>query len=134
MASLDALKLYCDNENVYNILMPYTTSFSHIVYSLIDIGVNYYGWNEKELKEYLDKMGLDSDYTSYYYQISVSEPALFSRYGIGLVSHLKLREKAKETLGDKFDYISYHDTILKNGDLPFNILEGAIEEYILANK
>ena len=133
MASLDALKLYCDNENVYNILMPYTTSFSHIVYSLIDIGVNYYGWNEKELKEYLDKMGLDSDYTSYYYQISVSEPTLFSRYGIGLVSHLKLREMAKEKLNDKFDYISYHDTILKNGDLPFNILEGAVEEYILAN-
>ena len=134
MADLDALRMLCDDEDVYNGLMLYTTTFSHIICSLVDISVNYYGYDIDDLEDFFDEIGLDNSYASYYYDVAVDMPTLFSRYAVGLVSHLTLRDKAKDALGDKFDYISYHDTILKNGPLPFNILEGAVDEYIEANK
>ena len=82
----------------------------------------------------MDQMGLDSDYAEELYEYVISMPAIYSRYGVGFVTFYNLREKAKEELGDKFDYVSFSDTILKNGPLPFNILEGAVNEYIDENK
>ena len=40
----------------------------------------------------------------------------------------------QKEMGDKFDYVSYHEALLKNGPLPFNILEGAVKEYISENQ
>ena len=30
------------------------------------------------------------------------------------------------------DYLAYHDALMKNGPLPFNILQTAVDEYIAA--
>ena len=47
---------------------------------------------------------------------------------------VELREKAKTALGDKFDIRQFHDTVLKNGALPLDVLEQMVDEYIAKAK
>ena len=136
LAAFDALELldYPDSEMFKCAMVESTILNAHVVYSIIDMAVNYMGYDLDATKDLMDQMGLDSDYAEELYEYVISMPAIYSRYGAGFVTFYNLREKAKEELGDKFDYVSFSDTILKNGPLPFNILEGAVNEYIDENK
>ena len=136
LAAFDALELldYPDSEMFKCAMVESTILNAHVVYSIIDMAVNYMGYDLDATKDLMDQMGLDSDYAEELYEYVISMPAIYCRYGVGFVTFYNLREKAKEELGDKFDYVSFSDTILKNGPLPFNILEGAVNEYIDENK
>ena len=136
LAGMDALELIdWPNENYIKCAKFDSTTLScHVLYSIFDIAINYYGYSLEQFKTLMENLSINTDYADFFYDCLVSMPGVYARYGVGFVSHYNLREKAKEALGDKFNYVSYSDAILKNGPLPFNILEGAVEEYIDANK
>ena len=50
-------------------------------------------------------------------------PAQATGYKIGMLTILKLREKCKQALKEKFDIKEFHEIILTNGPIPLNILE-----------
>lgn len=135
LAAYDALEML-DIPNEYKGIarIDSITFNSHILYSIIDLGVNYFGWNVKTLAKKLDNLMLDSSMAQDLYDTVVAMPGVFVRYGVGFVSHLNLRKKAMDELGDKFDFVAYDRAIIENGPLPFAILEGAVEDYINENK
>ncbi len=49
---------------------------------------------------------------------------------MGELTILRLRKKAEEGLGEKFDIRDFHDVILKNGSIPLWLLEQQIDAYI----
>jgi len=51
-------------------------------------------------------------------------------YKIGELTIKRLRKKAEEALGDKFDIRQFHEAILKNGSVPLGILEEEVDRYI----
>jgi uncharacterized protein (DUF885 family) len=53
---------------------------------------------------------------------------------IGKLKIMELREKAKNALGDKFDYRGFHDEILKDGPVPMTLLEQKIDNWIALNQ
>ena len=57
-------------------------------------------------------------------------PSQATSYKIGMLEIIKLREKAKQALGDKFDIREYHDVVLKNGAVPLNVLADFVDDYI----
>ncbi len=136
LASLDAFEmLNFPDENMITCAKIDSMTFnSHIILSIIDIAVNYMGYDLDALKDLMEEMNLSTDYAEDYYKTVISMPGVFSRYGVGFIKHYNIRENAKEELGDNFDYIAYSDAILKNGELPFVLLEGAVQEYIDENK
>ncbi len=136
LAAIDALELldYPNSEMIKCVMVDSTVLNAHVIYSIIDIAVNYMGYDLDATKDLMNQMGLASEYAEDLYKAVISMPGVYSRYGVGFVTHYNLRENAKKELGDKFDYVSYSDAILKNGTLPFNILEGAVNEYIDENK
>ena len=135
LAAYDALEML-DIPNEYKgIARIYSITFnSHILYSIIDLGVNYFGWNVKTLAKKLDNLMLDSSMAQDLYDTVVAMPGVFVRYGVGFVNHINLRKKAMDELGDKFDFVAYDKAIIENGPLPFAILEGVVENYINENK
>lgn len=135
LAAYDALEML-DIPNEYKGIarIDSITFNSHILYSIIDLGVNYFGWNVKTLARKLDNLMLDSSMAQDLYDTVVAMPGVFVRYGVGFVSHLNLRKKAMDELGDKFDFVAYDRAIIENGPLPFAILEGVVEDYINENK
>jgi uncharacterized protein (DUF885 family) len=46
----------------------------------------------------------------------------------------KLRDEARAALGDKFDYRTFHDTVLGGGSLPIPVLEAKVHRWIDAQK
>jgi uncharacterized protein (DUF885 family) len=43
---------------------------------------------------------------------------------------LELRQKAMDSLGDKFDLRDFHDVVLQDGGVPLDILERMVDDYI----
>lgn len=55
-------------------------------------------------------------------------------YKIGMLKILELREKARTTLGDKFDIRGFHDEILKYGPLPLNVVERHVDAWVASKQ
>ena len=101
------------------------------------MGVNYFGWTAKDISKYFEEESMlfnfsESD-ANYFRNFLIEMPGTYCSYGIGSSNFMTLCQETQNKMGDRFDFASYHDALLKNGPLPFNILEGAVEEYISAH-
>jgi uncharacterized protein (DUF885 family) len=47
---------------------------------------------------------------------------------------LRLRERARQQLGAKFDLRAFHDAVLDHGALPLDVLEANINQWIASQK
>ena len=57
-------------------------------------------------------------------------PAQATSYYVGFLKLLELRQKAMDSLGDKFDLKAFHRAVLVNGSVPLSILEQIVDTYI----
>jgi uncharacterized protein (DUF885 family) len=57
-------------------------------------------------------------------------PGQACSYMVGKLTWLRLREKARTTLGPKYDIRQFHDAGLLAGNMPLTALEGVIDGYI----
>ena len=111
-------------------------AYYFFVYSIIDIGVNYYGWSAKDIVNHFKDdqvFSFDNSSASSIRDLLIEMPGVYCSYGLGCSSFITLCEDTKTAMGDRFDYVSYHDALMKNGPLPFNILQTAVDEYIAAH-
>lgn len=108
-------------------------AYYFFLYSIIDIGVNYYGWSAKDIVNHFKDdpaMNIDNSSATYLRNILIEMPGVYCSYGIGCSNFMTMCEDTKAKMGDKFSYQSYHETLMKNGPLPFHILQTAVDEYI----
>lgn len=135
LAAMDAIDMLNIDDGYKAVAKLNSITFnSHLLLSIVDLGVNYFGWDVNTIGNKLEKLFLDKAIAQPLYDMVVAMPGTFVRYGVGYVSHLNLRKKAMDELGDKFDFVAYDKAIIENGPLPFAILEGVVEEYINENK
>ena len=64
----------------------------------------------------------------------IAWPGQALAYKLGQLEILKLREEARQKLGDKFDLRSFHDEIVGNGPLPLEVLRQQMESWIAAQQ
>ena len=57
-------------------------------------------------------------------------PSQATAYKVGMLKILALREKAKKSLGDKFDIRQFHKVLLSNGSVPLDVLEKLVDRWI----
>jgi uncharacterized protein (DUF885 family) len=55
-------------------------------------------------------------------------------YKLGQLEILRLRQKAQDELGKKYDVRAFHDEILNAGALPLNLLEQRLDAWIAQQK
>ena len=55
----------------------------------------------------------------------VAWPGQACSYKVGELTILRLRERARTELGDRFDIRAFHEEVLMNGGLPLGVLEQA---------
>lgn len=73
----------------------------------------------------LNEAGIQSETDRY-----IVWPAQALAYKIGQLTILKLREDARQALGDKFSIAAFHDEVLGAGALPLDVLEKRMKEWI----
>lgn len=102
---------------------------------VVDTGMHAKKWSrEQAVRYYIDKLG-DPDAAA----ITEVErycvwPGQACGYMVGKLTLLRLREKAKMALGNRFDVRKFHDTALLCGALPLTVLESVINAAIAGKK
>ena len=64
----------------------------------------------------------------------IAIPSQATAYKIGALTIQRLRKKAQDELGPKFDIRDFHAQILGSGALPLAILEKKVDAWIAAKK
>lgn len=105
--------------------------------ALMDIGVNYDGWDRATFKAEIQKLfgdGLSDEDIDEQYNLFVETPTNYLQYYLNGFMFEDLQERAESSLGDKYDAAAFHDVILSTGPAPFAIIEKQVDKYIEANK
>ena len=91
---------------------------------VVDTGLHAMKWTRQQAIDY----GLLPSEVERY----VVVPGQACSYKIGMIRFLKLREKARAALGDKFELKEFHNAVLRAGTVPLAVLETVVDDYIAA--
>ena len=98
-------------------------SINLCIYSLLDIGIHYQGWNDSAAARFLSAFGItDPDVTEEVYQYIVETPGNYLKYYGGYLNFLDLKEAVREEEGDDFNLKDFHKRVLEAGPVQFPVL------------
>jgi len=102
---------------------------------VVDTGIHAMGWTRDQAVEYMSKnTALSLHEINTEVDRYISWPGQALSYKIGEIKIRELREKAKNSLGNKFDIRDFHEVILSQGTVTLSILEQRINNYINKTK
>jgi uncharacterized protein (DUF885 family) len=99
---------------------------------VVDTGVHAKRWSRDQMIDYfhkytaMDEPNIQTEVDRY-----IGWPGQALAYKLGQLEILKLRDEARQRLGDKFDIRAFHDEVLGNGPLPLDVLQSEVENWIL---
>lgn len=102
---------------------------------VLDTGVHYKHWTRQQMSDFFhahpptSEPDMQAETDRY-----VAWPGQALGYMLGQQTILKLREKARTELGDKFDIKAFHDVILGNGAMPLDLMSDLVEKWIAKTK
>ncbi|WP_446742801.1 DUF885 domain-containing protein [Silvibacterium acidisoli] len=101
---------------------------------VVDTGIHEKGWTREQVVEQLRTTGIDEPEVQSETDRYIAWPGQALSYKLGQLTILKLRARAKEQLGSKFDIRTFNDEILSGGVLPLDVLEARVDKWIAGQK
>jgi uncharacterized protein (DUF885 family) len=100
---------------------------------VVDTGIHHRRWTREEAIDYMRaNTGMAESDVIAEIERYIVMPGQATAYKVGMMKILELRQKAKDSLGERFDLRDFHDVVLKNGAVPLDILERIVDDYIEA--
>ena len=102
---------------------------------VVDSGLHYKRWSRETAIKYVEDNSADAPggivkaierYIIY--------PGQATAYMVGRLKISELRDKVQKALGKKFDIRGFHDTVLKSGPVPLDVLEEQVDAWIASRK
>lgn len=120
---------------------PYS-NFGRLTYEMwraarlvVDTGMHAQGWSREQAIEFMaSNTALSLHNVTTEIDRYITWPGQALSYKIGELTIKRLRAKAEQALGDKFDIRIFHDAVLENGSVPMSVLEQQINDFIEAQK
>ena len=117
--------------NVMGELMRRDSSVTKAIYALLDIRINYEGWDREETASFLQQIyNLDEDMVNEIYDSLISNPGNYLQYYAGCLEIERMRSEAEKKLGAAFDEKAFHAFILDMGPAPFTIIREYFDEWL----
>jgi uncharacterized protein (DUF885 family) len=91
---------------------------------VVDTGLHAKRWTRQQAIDYGIEASEVERYTVY--------PGQACSYMLGELKILELRDKARKALGDRFALREFHNTVLRAGSVPLQVLESQVDAYINA--
>jgi len=98
---------------------------------VVDTGVHDKHWSRDQMVAYfhrytaMDEPNVQSEVDRY-----IAWPGQALAYKLGQLEILKLRQYAKDQLGDRFNIRDFHDEILDGGALPLEVLDKRVQAWV----
>ena len=99
---------------------------------VVDTAMNALGWSLEETRTYMRNTIFESDaqIATESLRYSTDMPGQALGYMMGKREIVRLREHAREALGDRFDIRRFHEALLGPGSLPMTVLASYIDWFI----
>ena len=102
---------------------------------VLDTGVHYKHWTRQQMVDYFHEFSSEDEpdvqaETDRYIAI----PGQALGYKLGQLEILRLRQKAQDELGSKYDVRAFHDVVLNGGALPLDLLDERVTAWVAATK
>jgi uncharacterized protein (DUF885 family) len=94
-----------------------------------DTGIHAYGWTKEEAVSYINKSMGNTNWARESDRYAIY-PAQALSYKVGQLKILELRQLAQTELGDLFNIKDFHDIVIGNGNVPLDILEEMVLDFI----
>jgi uncharacterized protein (DUF885 family) len=97
---------------------------------VVDTGIHDKGWTRQQVIDYMHANDVNDAVAQTETDRYIAWPGQALAYKMGQLTILKLRERAKEKLGARFDIKAFHDEILNGGAMPLDLLEMRVNHWI----
>jgi len=102
---------------------------------VVDTGMHAKRWSREKAIETMNAIsGTPTTASTTEIERYVVWPGQACSYMVGKLEWLRLREKAKAALGDRFNIRKFHDAALLSGAMPLTVLESVVDRYVAAAK
>ena len=102
---------------------------------VVDVGIHQKKWSREKAIQYLQENTPNSENScTKAIERYIVMPGQATAYKVGMIHILKMRAKAKEALGEKFDIRKFHDIFLTSGPVPLDVFEERINKWIESEK
>lgn len=102
---------------------------------VVDTGIHSKGWSREQAIDYfIANTGRATGAATSEIERYCVWPGQACAYKVGHNEWVRLREKARATLGDRFDIRSFHDTALAGGGMPLTVLERVVDNWVSGQK
>ncbi|RPI21865.1 MAG: DUF885 domain-containing protein, partial [Actinobacteria bacterium] len=97
---------------------------------VVDTGLHAMGWSRQRAMDYmaanspLSRHTIEEEVDRY-----ICYPGQACSYMIGRLEILRIRKRAQERLGDRFDIKGFHDAVLTHGEMTLETLERVVSEW-----
>jgi uncharacterized protein (DUF885 family) len=99
---------------------------------VVDTGIHSMGWSRDRARAYFfEHVPAQSLAEVDRY---IARPGQALAYKLGQLEIQRLRRKAEQALGSRFDVRDFHDVVLRSGALPLDLLEPQVDAYVAARK
>lgn len=113
----------------------YQSQLYRAVRLVVDTGIHQKRWTREQAIDYMaSNTGMAMSDVVTEIERYIVWPGQATGYMIGQLEILRMRDKAKEALGEKFDVRDFHDVVLQTGAVPLTILEEQVDAYIARKK
>lgn len=113
-----------------------TSDLDLLLFLRMDLGVNYEGWTQQNLKDHVIDMMFgydlyDAEFYEWFYEFCVADPLRNVPYVLGLLEINENKEYYEQALGGGFSDYEFHEELLKYGEVPFELLWQWVDESLL---
>jgi uncharacterized protein (DUF885 family) len=98
---------------------------------VVDTGIHAKGWTREKAIDYmLENSGMGRTDATAEVERYIAIPGQALAYKIGALTIQRLKARARQSLGSRFDPREFHAQVLMTGALPLRVLERKIEDWI----
>lgn len=102
---------------------------------VVDSGLHHKRWTREQAIKYVEDNSADAPGGIVKaIERYIIFPGQATAYMVGRLKISELRDKAQKALGAKYDVRGFHDTVLKSGPVPLDVLEEQVDAWIASRK
>lgn len=97
---------------------------------VVDTGIHHFGWTRQRAIEFMyAHTATTLEHVTSEVDRYIAWPGQALAYMIGRREILRLREEAREALGDRFSIVDFHGVVLGSGAVPLTVLAGNVAHW-----